>query len=53
MTVVEAQAELADVGEASVELWPGWVSTVPGVAWRVEVVIEEPIPPASAYKAVR
>ena len=38
-TVEEAEAELADIGQASVELWPGWVTTVPTMDARVEVVI--------------
>lgn len=35
----EAEAALADVGVADVELWPGWVTSVPTVEWRVEVRI--------------
>ncbi len=38
-TVEEAEAALTDVGQASVELWPGWVTTVPTMDARVEVVI--------------
>jgi hypothetical protein len=33
----EAEAAVADLGDASVELWPGWVTTVPGMGWRVEL----------------
>ncbi|MDQ2689218.1 MAG: hypothetical protein M3Y29_02960, partial [Chloroflexota bacterium] len=35
----EARATLAHIGEASVELWPGWVATIPDSDWRVEVVV--------------
>lgn len=35
----EAEAALADIGVADIELWPGWVTTVPAVEWRVEVRI--------------
>jgi hypothetical protein len=37
----EAEAALADLGSVSVDLWPGWVSTVPELEWRVEVLISE------------
>jgi hypothetical protein len=40
-TPEEAQLALADLGTARVELWPGWVTTVPELEWRVEVRIEE------------
>jgi hypothetical protein len=45
----EAEAALADVGVAEVELWPGWVTSVPTIEWRVEVRIgsaEAPPEPA-------
>ncbi len=35
----EARAALADFGDATVDLWPGWVASVPGLEWRIEVVI--------------
>jgi hypothetical protein len=38
-TADEAEAALDDIGQASVELWPGWVTTVPTMDWRVEVVL--------------
>jgi hypothetical protein len=38
----EAEAAIADLGDASVELWPGWVTTVPGMAWRVDLRIVDP-----------
>ena len=36
---VEAEAALADIGVAEIELWPGWVTSVPTVEWRVDVRI--------------
>ena len=42
-----AEEALADLGAASVELWPGWATTVPEWEWRVDVRVEEP-PGASA-----
>jgi hypothetical protein len=38
----EAEAAVADLGDASVELWPGWVTTVPGMDWRVELRVVDP-----------
>jgi hypothetical protein len=40
-----AEAALADLGAASVDLWPGWVGTVPGMTWRIEVRVAEPETP--------
>ena len=37
----EASAALADLGEATVELWPGWVGTVPGTEWRIDLRLVE------------
>ena len=37
----EAEAALADLGSVSVDLWPGWASTVPELEWRVEVRVTE------------
>lgn len=49
MTAADAEAALADIGAADVTLWPGWTSTVPGVAWRVELRIDGADPaPSSA-----
>jgi hypothetical protein len=48
MTPDEAQAELADIGEVTVELWPPWVTEVPTMDWRVEVEIGEPGPRPSS-----
>jgi len=41
-TAPAAEAALADLGGARVELWPGWVSTVPDMDWRVDVRIGGP-----------
>ena len=38
----EAEAVLATFGDARVELWPGWVTTVPDMDWRVEIRIVDP-----------
>lgn len=38
----EAEAALEDLGTANVELWPGWVGSVPSMAWRIEVRVAEP-----------
>ena len=35
----EARAALAELGEATVDLWPGWVASVPENDWRVEVQV--------------
>jgi hypothetical protein len=42
LTADEAEAELADIGDASVELWPDWVASVPTVEWRIDVRVVEP-----------
>ncbi|HEX5396891.1 MAG TPA: baseplate J/gp47 family protein [Candidatus Limnocylindria bacterium] len=43
LTPAEAQAMLADVGDVTVDLWPGWVSRIPGMDWRVSIeVASEP-----------
>ena len=36
-TPEEAEAALADLGTAIVELWPGWVGTVPATEWRIDL----------------
>ena len=38
----EAEAALAALGVARVDLWPGWVTTVPDMDWRVDVRIVDP-----------
>ncbi|MBA2631581.1 MAG: hypothetical protein H0U86_01050, partial [Chloroflexi bacterium] len=35
----EAEAALAGIGSASVELWPAWVGSVPELDWRINVRI--------------
>jgi hypothetical protein len=42
LTAEEARLALADLGDVSVEVWPGWVETVPELDWRIEVRIEAP-----------
>ena len=41
-SAAEAEAVLAALGMARVELWPGWVTTVPEMDWRVEVRVVDP-----------
>ena len=48
----EAEVALADLGTATVDLWPGWVTTVPDSDWRIDVEIAgidevEPVPSGS------
>jgi hypothetical protein len=39
----EARGALADLGDPTIELWPGWVESVPGLDWRIEVeIVGEP-----------
>jgi hypothetical protein len=38
----EAEAALADLGSASIDLWPDWVGSVPAMTWRIEVRVAEP-----------
>jgi hypothetical protein len=42
LTAADAETELADIGSATVELWPDWVATVPTMEWRVDVRVVEP-----------
>ena len=37
----EAVAALEDLGQATVELWPDWVASVPTMDWRIEVRVAE------------
>jgi hypothetical protein len=37
----EAAAALEDLGHATVELWPDWVTSVPTMGWRIEVRVAE------------
>jgi hypothetical protein len=43
-TAAEAQALLADIGQSSVKLWPGWVSHVPTLDWRVSIETDAALP---------
>jgi hypothetical protein len=38
----DAEAALAELGGATVELWPFWVGTVPDREWRIEVEVRGP-----------
>ena len=55
LSVDEAEAALADLGTPTVELWPGWVSSVPENDWRIEVMIagedDAPAAPSSSASA--
>jgi hypothetical protein len=42
LTADEAEAELAEIGQATVELWPDWVPSVPTMEWRIDVRVVEP-----------
>lgn len=39
-TLDDARAALRDFGRASIDLWPGWVTSVPDLEWRIAVTIE-------------
>jgi hypothetical protein len=45
MTVEEARAELADLGEIEVQLWPAWVDRLPRLTFRISV---ETVPPSAS-----
>jgi hypothetical protein len=47
LTASEAQAALAEIGPASVTLWPAWVGRVPALDWRVSVEADALPPQAS------
>jgi len=34
-----AEEALSELGAATVELWPGWVSAVPEAGWRIDLVV--------------
>jgi hypothetical protein len=42
MTREEAKTALADLGDVSVELWPGWVDRVPRLGWRIRIELAAP-----------
>jgi hypothetical protein len=50
-SVAEAEAALEELGSATVELWPGWVTSVPELDWRIDLrlhgVPDEPGPSAT------
>ncbi|MGH2417550.1 MAG: hypothetical protein ACRDFY_04385 [Candidatus Limnocylindria bacterium] len=35
----QAHDALGELGEPSIELWPGWVASVPVLDWRIEVLV--------------
>lgn len=37
----DAAAAVSEFGGATVELWPGWVGTVPELDWRVEILVTD------------
>ena len=39
-TPAQVQSSLEPLGAVHVELWPGWVSTVPALDWRIELRVE-------------
>jgi hypothetical protein len=45
MTVAEAEAELAELSNVQIDLWPGWVDTVPVLDFRIDIVPEVQGPP--------
>ncbi|MGH2427982.1 MAG: hypothetical protein ACRDGV_03695 [Candidatus Limnocylindria bacterium] len=42
MPIEAARAELADLGQVRIDTWPGWVSELPTLGWRLEVRIDDP-----------
>ena len=48
LTVEEAKAELADLGEIEIDLWPPWVDKLPVLEFRIEVTKEVHTPTDSA-----
>jgi hypothetical protein len=47
----EARLALADLGPARIDLWPGWVTAVPEMEWRIEVRVEGAELPSGAPSA--
>lgn len=37
LTVPEAKAQLAPLGDIAIELWPGWVDRLPGLTFRIDI----------------
>lgn len=54
-SVDEARAALAGLGDATIELWPEWAGSLPGLDWRIEVRFSGergvPVPSSSASPA--
>jgi hypothetical protein len=42
-TKAEAEAALAPYGDVTVTLWPAWVTTVPTMEQRVDVIVNDPV----------
>lgn len=36
----EAEALLADIGRARIDVWPDWVTTITEMDWRIQVIVE-------------
>ena len=47
LMLAQARSRLDDVGEASISLWPDWVTTIPTNDDRIELMIAEPRPAPS------
>jgi hypothetical protein len=43
MTVAQAKAELEEYGDVEISTWPDWVSTIPTIESRVEVVLDDAV----------
>ncbi len=43
MTVAQARAELEEYGDVQISTWPDWVSTIPTIESRVEVVLDDAV----------
>lgn len=40
-SVDDAAAAIAELGEPSIQLWPGWVASVPELEWRIDVQVAD------------
>lgn len=40
MSAADAQEALAEIGPATVSLWPGWVDRIPRLDWRITISVE-------------
>ncbi|MEO7296769.1 MAG: hypothetical protein ABIZ57_11585 [Candidatus Limnocylindria bacterium] len=40
-SIDDALVALAELGEPRIDLWPGWVASVPGFAWRIDVQVAD------------